>query len=103
MHFVLPKPYERLIPGWLGAPRRWVYASGVWELVSGLLLLSPRTKRAGGYAAAATLAAVFPGNVKMALDTGFRRDASSVVAWGRLPMQLPMIRWALNQTADKTG
>lgn len=98
MHMVVPGPFEKLIPDRLGDKRRWVHASGLWELVSGALLLDRRTRRAGGYAAAATIAAVYPGNIKMALDAGPPRSAASAAAWGRLPLQLPLLAWALSQT-----
>jgi len=48
----------------------------------------------------AVLGAVFPANVQMALDAGSGRNAGVAdrrgVAWGRLPLQLPMI-WAALQ------
>jgi uncharacterized membrane protein len=99
LHFAVPKAFEKLIPSWLPrTPRFWTYLSGVWELTSGALLLSPRTKKAGGYAAAATIVAVFPGNIKMAIDAGPPRDVKSRGAWLRLPLQVPLLMWALKQT-----
>lgn len=97
MHFLVPRPFMRLVPRRLGSARVWVLASGVWELASGALLLSPRTRRAGGYAAAATIVAVYPGNIKMALDAGPPRTLSAVTAWGRLPLQVPLLAWAMKQ------
>jgi uncharacterized membrane protein len=98
LHFVVPKAFVRLIPGWLGDQRFWVYASGVAELTSGALLLSPRTKRVGGFAAAATIVGVFPGNIKMAFDAGPPKTAAGWLAWLRLPWQAPLVWWALTQT-----
>ena len=99
LHFLVPRAFDRLIPSSLpGGPRFWTYLSGTWELTSGALLLSPRTKTAGGYAAAATMVAVFPGNIKMACDAGAPRRPSSVGAWLRLPVQIPLVMWALEQT-----
>ena len=62
VHFVAPRLYVKLIPARLGSPRFWVYDSGVAEATSGALLLAPnpRTRRAGGWSAAATMIAVFP-------------------------------------------
>jgi uncharacterized membrane protein len=41
---------------------------------------------------------VFPANLKMALDAGLPRRglplASALVAWLRLPLQVPLILWA---------
>lgn len=98
LHFVAPSPFERLVPRWLGSARFWVYFSGLWELTSGALLLTRRTKKVGGYAAAATMVAVFPGNIKMAVDSGRPRDVVSAGAWARLPLQVPLVAWALRQT-----
>jgi uncharacterized membrane protein len=55
-----------------------------------------RLRRPAGWASAALLLGVYPGNLKMAADaassssTGFK-----VLAFARLPLQLPMVRWAL--------
>jgi uncharacterized membrane protein len=97
LHFVVPKPFDRLIPGTLGAPRAWTYASGLTELTSGALLVRRRTARLGGLAAAATFVAVFPGNIKMAVDTGLPGKATDYFPWLRLPFQLPLIMWAWRQ------
>lgn len=95
LHFALPQPFDRIIPKWMpGRPRTWTYLSGAAELTSGLLLANPSTRRAGGAMGAATLVAVFPANVQMALDNK-PRTAYGVGLWLRLPMQFPMIRWAL--------
>ncbi|BDZ41529.1 hypothetical protein GCM10025865_08280 [Paraoerskovia sediminicola] len=98
LHFVHPRTFERLIPAALGSPRAWVLGSGVAELACAALVAVPATRRVGGYASAALFVGVFPGNVKMALDS--RPDARSwamrpAVAWGRLPLQVPLVAWAL--------
>ncbi|GAC1517612.1 MAG: membrane protein [Acidimicrobiales bacterium] len=98
LHFLVPGPFTRLIPGWLGDRRRWVYASGLWELVSAGLLLNRRTAKGGGYAAAATIVAVYPGNIKMAFDAGAPTSLGGALAWGRLPLQVPLFAWAWQQT-----
>jgi uncharacterized membrane protein len=97
MHFVVPKFYDAMIPDPLpGSARIWTYGSGVAEIgVAGAILI-PRTRRAGSLAAALLFGAVLPGNVKMALDA--RRSDSAAFRAGtmlRLPMQLPLIGWAL--------
>lgn len=95
LHFVAPKPFDKIIPKWVpGRPRTWTYVSGAWELSSAALLAMPRTRRLGAYAAAATLVAVYPANVQMALDHS-PTTPYGVGLWARLPMQLPMIGWAL--------
>jgi uncharacterized membrane protein len=97
MHFVVPKFYDAMIPEPLpGTPRTWTYGSGVAEIVVATAVLAPRSRRAGGLAAALMFAGWLPGNIKMALDA--RRSDSAAFRIGtilRLPLQLPLITWAL--------
>jgi uncharacterized membrane protein len=97
VHFLAPRLYVKLIPARLGSPRFWVFASGVVEATSGALLLapSPRVRRAGGWSAAATMVAVFPGNIQMAVDAGAPRSVRAVGAWARLPLQVPLVAWGM--------
>jgi uncharacterized membrane protein len=95
-HFARPRPYDSIVPGWLpGSPRAWTYASGAAELAVGAAIAWPRTRRAGGLAAAALFAAVFPANVQMAIDWRHRAAPLRAAAIGRLPLQAPLIWWAL--------
>ncbi|WP_091450859.1 DoxX family protein [Actinokineospora iranica] len=98
LHFTVPKPFDALVPKWLpGGRRRWTHLSGVAEAACGLAVAVPRTRRLGALAAALLFVAVFPGNVKMALD--YQRAGKPAVwravAWGRLPLQWPLVAWAL--------
>jgi uncharacterized membrane protein len=97
-HFARPKPYDRLIPSALpGSARTWTYASGVAELGVAAAVALPRTRRLGGLLAAALFVVVFPGNMKMALD--YQRKSRPIparlVAFARLPLQWPLVTWAL--------
>lgn len=93
-HLVRPDVYSALIPHALGPARPWVLGSGVAELVVGACLAVPRTRRTAALSAAALFVAVFPGNVKMAVDWSDRSLAEQVVAYLRLPVQLPLVLWA---------
>ena len=95
IHFVAPRVFVDIVPKALGRPHFWVYASGVAELGSGALLWNRRTARLGGMAATATIVAVYPANISMAVDAGRPHDGLSWFAWLRLPMQFPLIAWAL--------
>lgn len=96
-HFVFPAFYDAMIPEQLpGEARTWTHGSGVLELAVAAAVLTPRTRRVGGLAAAALFAGVLPANVTMALDA--RRSDSLPYRAGtilRLPLQLPLIAWAL--------
>jgi uncharacterized membrane protein len=69
LHFTHTRYYVRIMPPYLPAHRELVYASGVAEIAGGAALLapSPRVRRAGMWWLLATLLAVFPANVHMAL------------------------------------
>jgi uncharacterized membrane protein len=56
---------------------------------------SPRTRRAGALAAAGLFVAVFPANVQMARDWRDRPAPLRLAAYLRLPLQIPLIVWAL--------
>lgn len=96
LHFAVPAPFDSIVPRSLpGSPRTWTYLSGVAELTVAVAVAYPRTRRVGGLAAAALFAAVFPANVKMAMDWRHASPAKRAVAFGRLPLQAPLIAWAL--------
>jgi uncharacterized membrane protein len=100
IHFVRPTTFTDLVPSWVpGTAHQVVYASGAAELAVAALVAVPKTRKLGGYAAAALLVAVFPGNVKMALDGGLPGGegpkVAKYLAYARLPLQLPLIRWGL--------
>jgi uncharacterized membrane protein len=93
MHFVIPRTYERIVPPYLPAHRELVAASGVAEIAGGLGLLHPRTRRAAGWWLLATLLAVYPANVHMALNPGDFPQIPRAALWARLPLQAVFAAW----------
>lgn len=96
VHLVRPQVFEPLMPKLVPRHREVIVGSGVAEVACAAGLLHPRTRGVAGWASAALLVGVFPGNLKMADDarrSGKRRF--QVVAYGRLPLQLPLIAIAL--------
>ena len=93
LHFVIPRTYESIMPDYLPAQRELVYASGVAEIAGGAGVLHPRTRRAGMWLSIATLVAVFPANLHMALNPD-RYDIPVAALWARLPLQALVIAWA---------
>ncbi|MBO0767073.1 MAG: hypothetical protein J2O48_00165 [Solirubrobacterales bacterium] len=94
MHFAFPRPYEAIIPPYLPAKRQLVYASGVAEAAGGLGLMVPASKRRAGWWLVATLLAIFPANLHMALHPeNYPIPASALKA--RLPLQAGFIAWVL--------
>jgi uncharacterized membrane protein len=95
MHFVIPRTYEAIVPDRLPARRELVYASGVAEIAGGLAVMHPRTRRLGSFWSIATLLAVFPANVHMALHPErYRVPGGRRSLYLRLPVQLLFIAWA---------
>jgi uncharacterized membrane protein len=99
LHLVAAEPYRRIIPAPL---RRWrselVAVSGLAEIGCALILLVPRTRRVGAYATAILFIAVLPANVQMALDRSHAN--TGFLLWLRVPLQVPLIRWALSFRYD---
>jgi uncharacterized membrane protein len=91
-HFLMPKPFDDIVPADLpGSARFYTYASGVAEVTTGALLLSPRTRKVGALAAIAVFLGVYPANVNM---VRLWRDKPLIMRLGaiaRLPLQIPMI------------
>jgi uncharacterized membrane protein len=95
-HFLIPKPYDTIVPAELpGSQRFYTYASGVAELASGALLLSPRTRRLGALSAVAVFVGVFPANVNLLRLWKDKPLFMRLGAIARLPLQIPMITAAL--------
>jgi uncharacterized membrane protein len=97
-HFVVPQYYERIVPRWAGDPARVVYWSGWAEILCGVLIAVPRSRRFGAWLTLVLLVAVYPANIKMAIDAGPPDDPFAVAAWLRLPIQVPLWRWAYRHT-----
>jgi uncharacterized membrane protein len=96
LHFLTPRPYAAIVPSQLPAPTGIVYASGLAELLCALGMALPRTRRVAGWATAALFVVVFPANVSMALGSGGRSDVYQAGVWARLPLQIPLIAWAVS-------
>jgi len=95
LHFARPRPYDSIVPRALPGKRRtWTHVSGLAELTVAAALAHPRTRRVGGLAAAALFVGVFPANVKMAVDWRTAPPAQRAMAFGRLPLQIPLVLWA---------
>ena len=91
------------MPDALAAHRREVvYASGVAELAGAAGVLHPRTSRAAGWWLIATLVAIFPANVHMAIHPERYRGIPRWALLARLPLQGVCIAW-VHRTAAAAG
>lgn len=93
-HLLRPGIFIPIVPRSLPAPHAIVYFSGAVEL----LCAAGLSRRASWapLASSALLLAVWPANVRMALDATGRGDEwwKVALAWVRVPAQLPLI-WAV--------
>ena len=65
MHFTDTSWFEPIVPPVFGSATFWVLASGVAEVLVGIGLIIPRTRRVSGYASAALLVLLYPANLYM--------------------------------------
>jgi uncharacterized membrane protein len=96
LHFLVPKPFDDIVPAELpGGARLYTYASGVAEVSIGALLLPRSTRRHAALAAVLLFIGVFPANVNMCRLWWDKPWPMRVAALARLPLQIPMITTAL--------
>ena len=98
-HFVNRRAYEAIVPPPLaGDARTVVDVSGVAEIVGGLAVMVPATRRLAGIWLVALLAAVFPANIYMARTPERFRKLPRWALFARLPLQPLMMVWAWTAT-----
>jgi uncharacterized membrane protein len=97
LHFLKPEAYLRIMPPYIPWHAAMVFISGIFEIVGGIGLLFPRTRRNASLGLIVLLVAVFPANIYMAtnpIETGSASIAPAL-RWARLPLQLLLIWWLL--------
>ena len=97
LHFIKPAPYLRIMPPYIPWHSAMVGVSGGFEILGGVALLLPTTRRAATWGLVALLVAVFPANLYMAMHPAEAGAAGivPVLRWGRLPLQAVLIWWLL--------
>ena len=94
LHLVNPAAFLGLLPSWVPEPLLLVYVSGLGELLAATSLML-RLKWAPVFTALVLLG-VWPANWWFAIDASANADLmTAVIAWARLPLQIPLIIWAL--------
>jgi uncharacterized membrane protein len=94
-HFTNPDFFVSIVPPYLPAPLALVYVSGVFEILGGLGVLLPATRRWAGWGLLGLLVAVYPANVHMALSPEpFVAEGTPLWAlYLRLPFQFVFMAW----------
>jgi uncharacterized membrane protein len=104
LHFVIPRSYEAMVPP--GVPAHEAVAvSGVAEIVGGLAVLHPRTRRFARWWLLGLLLAIFPANIHMAVSPEEIKglDLNKIprwLLWARLPLQPLAMLWVWRATRD---
>ncbi len=90
-HFVAPRLYLAIMPPALPWPLALIYISGAAEILGGLGVLVPSTRRLAGWGLFVLLLAVFPANIYAAVH-----GVGSIppwILWARLPLQIVFLAW----------
>jgi uncharacterized membrane protein len=91
-HFLRTPFYLRMMPPWIPAHLLLVQISGVCEILGGIGMLVPATRRCAAIGLIALLIAVFPANVHMAVHPELYTDIGPPIAFDiRLPLQFVLI------------
>jgi len=105
-HFANPRSYEAIVPPPLDERKREInVVSGAAELLGGLAVLHPASRRFGRWWLLALLVAVFPANVHMAVNPEQIRGLDMRrfprwALWARLPLQPLAMLWVWRATRD---
>jgi uncharacterized membrane protein len=97
LHFIKTDAYLRIMPSYIPAHLAMVWISGGCEILGGLGLLLPQTRRLAVWGLIALLIAVFPANVYMAtnpVEAG-ATSIAPILRWGRLPLQFVLGWWLI--------
>ena len=86
-HFANTSWFMKIMPPYLSYHKEFVYLSGVFEIMLGIMLLFEKTRLIAGWGLILLLIAVFPANIYAAQTNGAAMGTSAVIAWGRLPFQ----------------
>ena len=93
---MVPQSLDEIVPRVIpGSARMWTYLSGAAELGVAATLAVPRTRRIGAGLAAVLFVALFPANIQMAIDWSGKALPQRLIAYGRLPLQIPLVWLAL--------
>jgi uncharacterized membrane protein len=106
LHFTNPGFYRPMMPDYLPAHDPLIYASGVAEIAGGVGLMSSNhtIRRGAMWWLLATLVAVFPANINMALNPEKFPDVpgGQPTLIARLPFQL-LFGWWVWKAADDSA
>ncbi len=97
-HLWHPDFYLAIMPPWLPWPQALVLLSGLLEMLLGVLLFIPATRKMAAWGIILLLIAVFPANIQMLLNYLHQDHPGLWLAILRLPVQFLLIWWAYGFT-----
>lgn len=92
LHLVNPSAFMWLMPPWLPFQTELIVLSGVMEIAAAIGLILKQ--RWAPLLTVVTLLAVWPANWWFAIDSLTSNPEIALIAWLRLPLQLPLLYWA---------
>jgi uncharacterized membrane protein len=92
LHLVNPAAFVWLMPPWLPLQTELIVISGAMELAAAIGLVFKQ--RWAPIVTVITLLAVWPANWWFAIDSLTSNPDIALIAWLRLPLQLPLLYWA---------
>ena len=106
-HFTNADFFIAIVPPYLqSVDRELVYISGVFEILGGIGVLVPMTRKFSGYGLLALLVAVYPANIHMAMNPEQFPDMTANALLVRLPFQLlfaAMVWWSSIAAGASSG
>jgi uncharacterized membrane protein len=104
LHFIRPKPYEAIMPPYVPAHREMVLLSGAAEAAGGVGAFFPSLHKTVRWWLIATLIAILPANVHMAMHPDEIKGLPDIprwLLWARLPLQAVFIAWVVHATRQR--
>jgi uncharacterized membrane protein len=94
LHLIKPDAFLWLMPPWLPEHNFLILLSGAFEIICAVGLITKQ--RWSGYLSALVLLAIWPANIWYAFDVlGKGFSWLVVIAWIRLPLQIPLMLIAI--------
>ena len=92
LHFTNPAPFISIMPAYLPWHLALIYISGVCEILGGVGLLIPTTRRFASWGLIALLIAVYPANINMLVNDIYLENMPKErwLLWVRMPLQFLM-------------
>jgi uncharacterized membrane protein len=99
-HFRDPVFYLNIMPPYIPEHALMVQLSGVAEIVLGVMVLFPATRKLAAWGIIAMLIIFMTVHIHMVLNPQLFKNVSEVFLWLRIPLQFLLILWAFWYTRE---